>query len=130
MVEIIAKILEPAALIINVFGLAILLVGFTRGAVGWLRTEFGRESWEIRAAAIGKLRCVVGLHILFALELMIVADIIDSFVAVIASEPGSEGFFSSATFYSLVQLGILVTIRTVLDFFLSKELKELRESAH
>ena len=61
---------------------------------------------------------------------MIVSDISDSFVAVASSEPGGENFFHSDTFYALVQLGIIVLIRTVLDVFLSKELNELEETAH
>lgn len=130
MVEYFVSVFEWVAHVIDVFGLALLVLGFIRGAFGWLRTEFAREPWAIRAAAIRKLRCVVGIHILFALELMIISDIIDSFVAVTVSEPGAENFFHSATFYALVQLGIIVLIRTVLDFFLSKELAELQESAH
>jgi len=129
MIENITSVFERIALVIDLFGLSVLVLGFTRGAFGWLRTEVRREPWEIRATSIGKLRCIVGLHILFALELMIVSDIIDTFVVVSQSQPGGEDFFHSGTFYTLVQLGLIVMIRTVLDFFLSQELNEFRDSA-
>lgn len=129
MLENITLVFEWTALVIDIFGLSVLVLGFARGALGWLRAELGREPWEIRVTSIRKLRCVVGIHILFALELMIVSDIIDSFVAVALSEPGGEGFFHSATFYALAQLGMIVLIRTVLDFFVSRELSEFQGSA-
>ncbi len=72
------------------------------------------------------LRCVVGVHILYALELMIVADIIGTFVAVAGAEPGHENFFHSEVFYALVELDFVVLIRTVVDYFLGKRIDELR----
>jgi len=129
MIEKFAFFIGWISLAIDVFGLSILVLGFSRGALGWLQTEIKREPWEIRTTSIKRLRCIVGLHILFALELLIVSDIIDSFVAVTLSQPGSEDFFHSETFYTLVELGIIVMIRTVLDFFLSKELNSFEESA-
>ena len=130
MMENLALIFERIALGIDVFGLSVLVLGFTRGASGWLLVEFKREPWEIRAAAIRKLRCVVGIHIIFALELMIVSDIIVSFVAVAVSEPGDGNFFRSDVFFALAQLSMIILIRTVLDYFLSKELRELQEPTH
>ena len=129
MFEKITLLFEWVALVIDIFGLSILVLGFVRGAIGWLRAERGREPWEIRVTSIRRLRCVVGVHILFALELMIVSDIIDSFVAVALSVPGGESFFHSATFYALMQLGMIVLIRTVLDYFVSRELGEFQKSA-
>jgi len=106
----------------------LLVLGFVRGALGWLRTELEREPWEQRLVSLRKLRCVVGVHILYALELMIVSDIIDSFVAVARHEGDHGDFFHGEVFYSLVQLGMVVVIRTVIDFFLSKEIGELSGS--
>ena len=105
-----------------------LVLGFARGAIGWVRTEIEREPWEQRLLSLRKLRCVVGVHILYALELMIVSDIIDSFVAVARHEGDHGDFFHGEVFYSLVQLGMVVVIRTVIDFFLSKEIGELNDS--
>jgi len=98
--------------------------------VGWVRTELAREPWERRILAIRKLRCVVGVHILYALELMIVSDIIGTFVAVAGAEADGAGFFQSGVFYALVELGFIVLIRTVIDYFLGKEVSELGAEAH
>ncbi len=126
MIESIVSVFESVAFAIDLFGLTLLVLGFVRGAFGWVRTEVGREPWELRVGSIRKLRCMVGLHILFALELMIVSDIIGTFVAVGGAAPGMENFFHSEVFYALVELGFIVLIRTVIDYFLGKEIGELR----
>ena len=128
MIEHITSFFELAAYAADLFGLTLLVLGFARGAVGWVRTEIEREPWERRLLSVRKLRCVVGVHILYALELMIVSDIIDSFVAVARHEGDHGDFFHGEVFYSLVQLGMIVLIRTVIDFFLSKEIGELSNS--
>ncbi len=93
MIESIVSVFESVAFAIDLFGLTLLVLGFVRGAFGWVRTEFGREPWELRVGSIRKLRCMVGVHILFALELMIVSDTIGTFVAVGGAEPGLENLF-------------------------------------
>ncbi|MBW2545929.1 MAG: DUF1622 domain-containing protein [Deltaproteobacteria bacterium] len=128
MIEHITSFFELVAYAADIFGLTLLVLGFVRGALGWLRTELEREPWEQRLVSLRKLRCVVGVHILYALELMIVSDIIDSFVAVARHEGDHGDFFHGEVFYSLVQLGMVVVIRTVIDFFLSKEIGELSGS--
>ena len=127
MIEHITSFFELVAYVADIFGLTLLVLGFARGAIGWVRTEIEREPWERRLLSLRKLRCVVGVHILYALELMIVSDIIDSFVAVARHEGDHGDFFHGEVFYSLVQLGMVVVIRTVIDFFLSKEIGELHE---
>lgn len=86
---------EFIARIVDVFGLSLLALGFLRGGLGWIRMEIQRGSWERRMPTIQKLRCVVGIHILYALELMIVSDIIESFLAV-AAHSGTEATSSRA----------------------------------
>jgi uncharacterized membrane protein len=127
-IEHITSFFELVAYAADIFGLTLLVLGFVRGALGWLRTELEREPWEQRLVSLRKLRCVVGVHILYALELMIVSDIIDSFVAVARHEGDHGDFFHGEVFYSLVQLGMVVVIRTVIDFFLSKEIGELSDA--
>jgi uncharacterized membrane protein len=126
MYEHITSFFELVAYVADIFGLTLLTIGLARGAVGWLRMEVQRRPWEERLGSVRRLRCVVGIHILYALELMIVSDIIDSFVAVARAERLHDDFFHSGVFYSLVQLGMLVVIRTVIDYFLGKEIAELR----
>ena len=107
--------------IVDLFGLLLLTVGFARGAVGWIRLEWQRLPWTERLGPVRELRRVVAVHILYALELMIVSDIIASFLA-IANAPEHRGsFFESEVFASLVELAMVVGIRTVIDFFLERE---------
>ena len=127
--ERITSFFEIAAYAVDAFALILLLLGFARGAVGWVRVEIAREPWEKRFRVLRRLRCVVGIHILYALELMIVSDLISSFVAVARAEGGYGDFFHSEVFYSLVQLGIIVVIRILIDYFLDKEIRELHESS-
>lgn len=113
---------------VDVFGLGLLVLGFVRGALGWLAEEFRRLPWDERVLRLRKLRCVVGLHILYALELMIVSDIIDSFLAVVDYDTREGDFLSSPAFSALFQLAMIVVIRTMIDFFLSKEIESVHES--
>ena len=126
--EYLISFFEIAARVIDVFGLALIILGFVRGVVGWLALEWQRLSWEKRLMPLRRLRCVVGLHILFALELMIVSDIIESFLAVAGYESEDGNFFTSPAFYALVQLAMIVAIRTAIEHFLSKEIESLHES--
>ncbi len=125
--EYLLQLFEGAATVVDIFGLLLLVVGFVRGAVGWVVHEIRRLPWSERLLALRKLRCVVGVHILYALELMIVSDIISSFVAVAEYEPGGENFFTSSAFYALIQLGMVVVIRTMIEYFLSKEIESVHK---
>ena len=122
------RFFELAAQVVDVFGLILLILGFVRGVVGWLTLEWRRLPWDERPTPLRKLRCVVGLHILFALELMIVSDIIESFLAVAGYDPKDGNFFSSPAFYALVQLAMIVAIRTVIEHFLAKEIESVHEA--
>ena len=106
---------------VDLFGLLLLTVGFVRGAVGWIRLEWQRLPWAERLGPVRELRRVVAVHILYALELMIVSDIIASFLAIANAPDHGGNFFESEVFGSLVQLAMVVGIRTVIDFFIEKE---------
>ena len=125
MIESIVSVFDWIAFTIEMFGLTLLVLGFARGAFGWIGTEISREPWERRIVAVRKLRCVIGIHIVYALELMIVSDIIVSFTAVAAVEADGVGFFESDVFFALMELGFIVLIRTVIDYFLGREISEL-----
>jgi len=129
MIQNFVSVMEWVAFAIYVFGLSLLVLGAARGAVGWVRTELGREPWDVRIVSVRKLRCIVGVHILYALELMIVADVIATFVVVAGRKTSVESFFHSEVFSALMELGIIVLIRTILDYFVGKEIRELRADA-
>ncbi|MBW2189406.1 MAG: hypothetical protein JRG93_07420, partial [Deltaproteobacteria bacterium] len=48
MIEHITSFFELVAYAADIFGLTLLVLGFVRGALGWLRTELEREPWEQR----------------------------------------------------------------------------------
>ncbi len=60
---------------------------------------------------IRTIRCYLGTYLLFGLEIMIVADIIKTVL--------------HQTTQELIFLGGIVVIRTILSYFLNKELQEL-----
>ena len=103
----------------------LLVLGFARGMWGWVTHEFKRAPWETRMVHLRQLRCVIAVHILFALELMIVSDLIETVLIIVEHSPGEKAFFSSPVFYELAQLAIVVLIRTFIDYFLSKEIRSL-----
>ena len=91
-------------------GISAITFGFF-GAVGfWLWGEIRAfRGKEQRWRGIEKARLFLGRYILLGLELMIVSDLIHSFL-----KPDLE---------SLYVLGLVVVIRTAISFFLGKELE-------
>lgn len=120
---------EVVVHVVDVTGLCLLVLGFARGTWGWVRLELAQQPWETRLIALRVVRCVIGIHILYALELMIVSDIIDSYLSVVDLELEEKGFFESQAYYGLIKLGLIVVIRTIIDYFLSKELEAVHESS-
>lgn len=127
--ERIIQFFEVTARVVDVFSLLLLVVGFLRGAVGWMAQEWRRLPWSERFRPFRRLRCVVGLHILFALELLIISDIIHTFLAVVEHHAMEGAFYHSATFNALVHLAVVVAIRTLIDFVLAKEVEAVHEPA-
>ena len=121
------EIFHVVAKAVDVAAMLLLTLAFLRGAAGWLIEEIRRKPWEVRVLHLRRLRCVVGLHILFALELMIVSDLIETVLILVKENPEGGSFFSSPAFFELTQLAVVVAIRTFIDYFLSKEIESLDE---
>ena len=94
--------IASAAGLIIVYGVILGLIEFVQ--VETRRFKNGGE----KAAAFDKIRFDIGVHLLLGLEFLIAADIIRSVV-----NPNLE---------QLAILGGIVTIRTVLSYFLGKEI--------
>ena len=86
---------------------AIILTGFLRGLVAFAMAETGPGA--SRRDRLQAVRCALGTYLLIGLEFMIVSDILHSCV--------------HRDFKSLGELGALVAIRTVISFFLGRELE-------
>ena len=95
---------------IDLASIAIMLVGSFRFIVGFAGAEFNREGLK-RIEGIDWHRMELGRYILSALELLIVSDIIHTALSLALAD--------------LLFLGILVLIRSMISFFLNREIREI-----
>ena len=107
--------LEYAAAGIDIFACLILLVGGIRFVLGFLKAEISRDD-AIRVRGVNRERVELGRYILAGLELLIVSDIIHTALSLAMSD--------------LVFLGLLVVIRSLISFFLDRELAEVKKELH
>ncbi len=103
--------MEWAATAIDVFGCVILLIGGARFVWGFLRAEVNRDA-TARVRGVNAERVELGRYILAGLELLIVSDIIHTALSLAMAD--------------LVFLGLLVVIRSLISFFLDRELAEVK----
>ncbi len=104
---------EWAALAADAVGVAVIMLGFVMAV-----TRFIPTLWQAnRSEAILKIqmiRCDFGTYLVFALELMIVSDLLHSVI--------------SRELQDLYFLGAIVVIRTVIAYFLNQEIQELSQA--
>lgn len=98
--------------IADIVGITILVIGFVKGTVMFIRLEIDRILGRKDHEEIFSLRNILGSYIIISLDFLIVSDIIHSIL--------------SPNFYELLNLGIIVILRTAIGHFLGKELQELR----
>lgn len=98
---------------INLVGIFVVLWGFFVAAFGFIRMKLHRHSTDFFLKEANKVRAVLGIYILFGLEFMIAADIIHTFI-----KPTQE---------DLIVLGTIVVIRTVISYFLGREVDDARK---
>ena len=114
--ELIKEILARTPEFIDLMGVLILTIGFIRGAIGFFKIEIGRfRGKENQFRTIQILRCDVGLYILLALDFIITSDIITSMVHTDMDD--------------LINLEAIVVLRTVIGYFLGKEVEEVHNYA-
>ena len=104
--------LEGASAAIDVLAILLLLVGTIRLILGVARAELSRKGTD-RMRRANRARIELGRYILAGLELLIVSDIIHSALSLAVSD--------------LVYLGLLVLIRSLISYFLDRELGQLRQ---
>lgn len=98
--------------IINLVGLVILLIGFVRSGIHFFKMEFYRFKGKgNRFQKMEYIRGEIGLYILLSIDIMIIADIINSMI------------YESVE--SLINLGAIVLIRTFISYFLEKEVNDV-----
>ncbi len=93
---------------IDLFAIAVMLIGVLRFIGGFLQAELAGPE---RISGIDRVRIGLGRYILAGLELFIVSDIIETALSLQLSD--------------LVFLGLLVAIRSVIGYFLEREIGSL-----
>ncbi len=104
--------LEWVVLAINAITVAVLAWGVAYGLVRFIATEAMRLRGQDCASQRADLRRQVGFYLLFALELLIAADLIETMI--------------SPTLEHLAILGGVALLRIVIGYALARELHELK----
>lgn len=104
--------LEWVSAAIDVLAILLLLIGAIRFTLDVVRAELSHEGAD-RVRRTNRGRIELGRYILAGLELLIVSDIIHSALSLAISD--------------VVYLGLLVLIRSLISYFLDRELGQLRQ---
>ncbi|WP_334061306.1 DUF1622 domain-containing protein [Limimaricola cinnabarinus] len=107
--------LDWTAAIIDLGAIALLLIGALRfiSGVAWAET---RRDNAARVQGMNRERIELGRYILAGLELFIVSDIIHTALSLAMAD--------------LLFLGLLVVIRSLISYFLDRELEQLKHELH
>lgn len=105
------EVLEWVAFGIDGVGVLVMLAGFLLAVARFLPTLL--QPAVIAILEVQAIRCSLGTYLVFALELMIVSDLIHSVV--------------SRTLEDLYFVAAIVALRTVVAYFLNKEIESLQE---
>jgi len=105
------EILEYVAFIIGIFAIVIVVWGVVLGMYDLCKHEFFRFKGKSEPIIpLHKIRHKIGSYLLLGLEFLIAADIVRTIV-----EP---------TMDELIILGGIVIIRTIVSYFLGKEIED------
>ncbi len=104
--------MEWVSAAIDVLAILLLLIGALRFVLGVLRAELLLTGPD-RVRRTNRGRIELGRYILAGLELLIVSDIIHSALSLAISD--------------VIYLGLLVLVRSLISYFLDRELGQLRQ---
>lgn len=105
------EIMEWLAVAIDLTGSLIMIWAFIAAVVSVLLSYFRSGDARSRIRDMQIARCGLGMKLVFALELMIVSDLLQTII--------------SRSVDDLVFLGGLVVIRTTIAYFLNQEIKDV-----
>jgi uncharacterized membrane protein len=109
------QVLNYVTLVIGSLGGLIIVYGVILGSVDLIRAEFRSFRRDAETShRFEKIRFDIGFHLLLGLEFLIAADIIRTII--------------SPTLEELTILGGIVAIRTVISYFLGKEIGQRKSS--
>ena len=111
--ELLHRSINIIAIVISLFGSAIIIWGVTDAIIAFLKLKF-TSGRDLNLEADIRMRQKLGSHLVLGLEIFIAADIISS--------------VASPSWNKVGILAAIVGIRTVLSFFLTKELQMMGAS--
>ena len=107
-------VLDNVALVVGAIGVVVVGWGVLLGAIAFLRDEIiSLMSRGAKDVPLEKIRYDVGRHLLLGLEFLIAADIMRTI-----AQPSLE---------QVTVLAVIVAIRTVLSFFLTREMERVNK---
>ncbi|EOH75804.1 MULTISPECIES: DUF1622 domain-containing protein [Enterococcus] len=110
--NIIQHVFHPIVLLLDVVSISIIVLGAIFAFIKLIH----REDKKDFSSVLHKNRYIkayLGSYILLSLEFLIVADIIESII--------------NPTFQDIIRLALIVLIRTMISYFLNKEISEFSE---
>lgn len=103
------NILHILVTILDWLSVLVIIYGVIMQFIGFIISEFTAKDRGVAVEKVTMLRNFLGTYILFALEILIGADIIESTL-----DPSID---------HILTLAALVIIRTIISYFLNKEIK-------
>jgi uncharacterized membrane protein len=109
-VEILYPVFKWLELLIDVSAALIMAAAFFAALFAYLRITFGSEPSR-RFMLLQQVRCSLGVKLVFALELLIISDLLRTIV--------------SKSMDDMLIVGALVVIRTIIAYFLNQEVDKV-----
>ena len=100
--------------IIDIIGIVILIFGFTKLLIKYLRKEFLKHPFRTPITDIQHIRCELGIYILLSLDFLIASDIIHTIMEITTEQ--------------LIALSVMIILRIAIGYFLGKEIEEIHEA--
>jgi len=101
---------DLAILALNIFSIVVLIWGVIMAGIDFIKSECSNRNRVVMTKQNNFIKSFLGSYILLSLEILIAADIIESII--------------KPTFQDILKLAILVIIRTVISYFLHKEIDD------
>ncbi len=108
--EAFTSVLTVVTICLNLFSIIVLVWGVIVAGKDFFLANFKLKSRMDRSVALLVAKNRLGGYVLLGLEILIVADIIESIL--------------KPTFEDILKLAAIVAIRTVISYFLNKEIRE------
>ena len=108
-ISLVHKTLEWLILILQGISVTVIIYGVLLTIFKFFKIEFSKENRILKVKALNKTKNFLGSYILLGLEILVCSGIILSIL--------------KPTLYDILLLGSTVTLRTVISYFLKKELK-------